>query len=63
MNEKKYSEAAAKFEETIPYLRADEDKEGEANVLNNVGVTYALGGDHTKAGGVLRKIPDARGSR
>jgi tetratricopeptide (TPR) repeat protein len=50
VNEKRYVEAASKFEATIPYLRADEDKKGEANVLNNVGVTYALGGDHTKAG-------------
>jgi tetratricopeptide (TPR) repeat protein len=50
VNAKRYPEAATKFEETLPYLRADNDKQGEANVLNNVGVSYALGGDHTKAG-------------
>jgi tetratricopeptide (TPR) repeat protein len=50
VNSKQYPEAAAKFEATLPYLRADDDKKGEANVLNNVGVTYALGGDHVKAG-------------
>jgi tetratricopeptide (TPR) repeat protein len=50
VNEKRFTEAATRFEETLPYLRADEDKRGEANVLNNVGVTYALAGDHVKAG-------------
>jgi tetratricopeptide (TPR) repeat protein len=50
VNAKQYPEAAAKFEATLPYLRADEDKKSEANVLNNVGVTYALGGNHLKAG-------------
>jgi tetratricopeptide (TPR) repeat protein len=46
---KRYPEAAAKFEEALPFLRADDNRKGEASVLNNTGVTYALGGDHAKA--------------
>jgi tetratricopeptide (TPR) repeat protein len=50
VNAKRYGEAASKFEETLPYLKADSDRTGEASVLNNVGVSHALGGDHVKAG-------------
>jgi tetratricopeptide (TPR) repeat protein len=49
VNAKRYDEAAAKFEEALPLLQADANRKGEASVLNNVGVSHALGGDHVKA--------------
>jgi len=52
---KRYTEAAAKFEETLPILLADNDQKGQVTVLNNVGVSYALGGNHAKAGEYYEK--------